>query len=58
MLMRTLRKSLLLGASLLLAAGLVSAQDKKSYTLEKIRNLGAIYVGHREASIPFSYIDG
>ena len=57
MLMRTLRKSLLLGASLLLAAGLVSAQDKKSYTLEKIRNFGAIYVGHREASIPFSYID-
>ena len=26
-------------------------------TLEKIRNFGAIYVGHRESSIPFSYMD-
>jgi glutamate/aspartate transport system substrate-binding protein len=26
-------------------------------TLEKIRNFGAIYLGHREASIPFSYMD-
>lgn len=26
-------------------------------TLEKIRQFGAIYVGHREASIPFSYMD-
>lgn len=26
-------------------------------TLEKIRDYGAIYVGHREASIPFSFMD-
>lgn len=26
-------------------------------TLEKIRNFGAVYVGHRESSIPFSYMD-
>ena len=26
-------------------------------TLEKIRGYGAIYVGHREASIPFSFMD-
>ncbi|MBK9447162.1 MAG: amino acid ABC transporter substrate-binding protein [Betaproteobacteria bacterium] len=26
-------------------------------TLEKIRNYGAIYLGHRDASIPFSYMD-
>ncbi|MFA7292483.1 MAG: amino acid ABC transporter substrate-binding protein [Rhodocyclaceae bacterium] len=26
-------------------------------TLDKIRNFGAIYLGHRDASIPFSYMD-
>ena len=35
----------------------LSAQEKKSYTLEKINKFGAIYVGHREASVPFSYMD-
>ncbi|MDK9703943.1 MAG: amino acid ABC transporter substrate-binding protein [Sulfuritalea sp.] len=34
------------------------AQAYSGSTLEKIREYGAIYVGHREASIPFSYLVG
>lgn len=34
------------------------AQAYNGSTLEKIREYGAIYVGHREASIPFSYLAG
>src|SRR3984957_1781829 len=33
------------------------AADDLSGTLKKIRNTGAISVGHRESSIPFSYYD-
>ena len=33
------------------------AADDLSGTLKKIRNAGAISVGHRESSIPFSYYD-
>jgi glutamate/aspartate transport system substrate-binding protein len=40
-----------------LAGGNLQAQEARSPTLEKIRSYGAIYLGHREASIPFSYID-
>jgi glutamate/aspartate transport system substrate-binding protein len=40
-----------------LLQGALQAEEKKSPTLEKISKYGAIYVGHREASIPFSYID-
>jgi glutamate/aspartate transport system substrate-binding protein len=40
-----------------LFSGTLPAEERKSPTLEKIRSYGAIYVGHREASIPFSYID-
>ncbi|KAF0166154.1 MAG: glutamate/aspartate transport system substrate-binding protein [Rhodocyclaceae bacterium] len=36
----------------------VRAQAYNNPTLEKIREYGAIYVGHREASIPFSYFAG
>jgi len=36
----------------------VQAQGITKPTLEKIREYGAIYVGHREASIPFSYMVG
>ena len=57
-LMKKRLASLLFGASLLLGASAALAQDAKSYTLDKIRSYGAIYVGHREASIPFSYVDG
>ena len=47
----------LMAAALCLAAP-VSAQERRSATLEKIRANGTIYVGHREASIPFSYMPG
>lgn len=55
--MKTLSGNLLIAACLLLGSGLANAEEKKSPTLEKIRNYGAIYVGHRESSIPFSYLD-
>ena len=50
-------QALLVAACLLVGAGTLNAQEKKSYTLEKIRSLGAVYVGHQEASPPFSYLD-
>ncbi|MEI7429511.1 MAG: amino acid ABC transporter substrate-binding protein [Betaproteobacteria bacterium] len=40
-----------------LLQGQLQAEERSSPTLEKIRNYKAIYVGHREASVPFSYID-
>ncbi|MCK9389808.1 MAG: hypothetical protein M0Q22_15640, partial [Sulfuritalea sp.] len=40
------------------SAPTVRAQAYNNPTLEKIREYGAIYVGHREASIPFSYLAG
>lgn len=48
----------LLSACLLLVEG-VHAQGAgtPSATLEKIGKYGAVYVGHRESSIPFSYLD-
>jgi glutamate/aspartate transport system substrate-binding protein len=36
----------------------VRAQGVTAPTLDRIREHGAIYVGHREASIPFSYMIG
>ncbi|MDP3512262.1 MAG: amino acid ABC transporter substrate-binding protein [Sulfuritalea sp.] len=44
--------------ALLLAAPAVLAQGVTRPSLDKIREYGAIYVGHREASIPFSYMVG
>jgi glutamate/aspartate transport system substrate-binding protein len=51
--------SSLLVVCLLSAGGVAHAQsaDTPSGTLEKIRQYGAIYIGHRESSIPFSYLD-
>lgn len=43
-------------AALLPAANSAQAQ-KPTGTLEKIRDLGAITIGHREASSPFSFLD-
>ncbi|WP_301102166.1 amino acid ABC transporter substrate-binding protein [Propionivibrio sp.] len=50
-------RPLLITICLLLGAGTLNAQETKSPTLEKIRSYGAVYVGHRETSIPFSYLD-
>lgn len=44
--------------ALLISAPVAQAQDNTKPTLEKIRGYGAIYVGHRESSIPFSYLVG
>jgi glutamate/aspartate transport system substrate-binding protein len=51
--------SALLAAVYLFAGVAAHAQGagKPSATLEKISEYGAIYVGHRESSIPFSYLD-
>lgn len=50
---------LLFAAGLLVSGGAVHAQSAgaPSATLAKISEYGAIYVGHRESSIPFSYLD-
>ena len=52
-------RRLVAGALALLAlAPLALAQGVTKPTLEKIREYGAIYVGHAEASVPFSYVMG
>ncbi len=50
----------LLSLLLVLSAALpgAQAQNVTEPTLDRIRANGAIYVGHREASIPFSYMVG
>ena len=48
---------LILAAALPLAPS-ASAQGVTIPTLERIRQNGAIYVGHRESSVPFSYLVG
>ena len=44
--------------ALLMLVPAAQAQGVTRPTLEKIRDYGAIYVGHREGSIPFSYMVG
>jgi len=51
--MRTLRSTLVLVAALALAAA-AAAQEG---TLKKVKDGGAITIGHRDASVPFSYYD-
>jgi glutamate/aspartate transport system substrate-binding protein len=41
----------------LLAGGLAASASAQQGTLDKIRASGAITIGHRDASIPFSYLD-
>jgi glutamate/aspartate transport system substrate-binding protein len=50
----------LLSVLLALAAALPGAQAQGLFepTLDRIRQNGTVYVGHREASIPFSYMVG
>lgn len=43
---------------LLASTQVVRGQSFDKQTLEKIREYGAIYIGHREASVPFSYFAG
>ncbi len=51
--MRTLRSTLVLVAAFALA-GAAAAQEG---TLKKVKDSGAITIGHRDASVPFSYYD-
>lgn len=50
-------RSILMTLGLALASGVVHAQTGASDTLEAIRDRGAIRLGHRLSSIPFSYVD-
>ncbi len=50
------RIALAVAASLTLA--LPAVAQELTGTLKKIKETGAITIGHREASIPFSYLDG
>jgi glutamate/aspartate transport system substrate-binding protein len=51
-------KRLALGlTALLLAAGVSGSALAQQGTLDKIRASGTITIGHRDASIPFSYLD-
>src|SRR5437867_5592526 len=47
---------LVLGLLMVGIAAAVSAQELTG-TLKKIKDTGAITIGHRESSIPFSYLD-
>ena len=51
--MRIFRMLMVLAAASLASAGPALAQD----TLKKIKDSGTITIGHRDASIPFSYYD-
>ena len=44
-------------ATVLSASVVLPAQAQESLTLKKIKDAGAITLGHRESSIPFSYYD-
>jgi glutamate/aspartate transport system substrate-binding protein len=48
--------SLIAGIAALFVSASVSAQDLTG-TLKKIKETGTITIGHRESSIPFSYLD-
>jgi glutamate/aspartate transport system substrate-binding protein len=52
-----LKNYLLVVVGFCLLAGNSGAADDLTGTLKKIREAGAISVGHRESSIPFSYYD-
>ena len=53
-----MRKSLITLTLCLTAAGIAAtARAELTGTLQKVKDSGAITVGHRESSIPFSYLD-
>ena len=54
-----MRKDLLAAASLaaFLSVPAIACADELTGTLAKVKELGTITIGHREASIPFSYLD-
>jgi len=52
--MRNITRKLLVGA---IAATLAAPMLAQADTLKKVKDSGSITVGHRDASIPFSYLD-
>lgn len=51
-------KKFMIGAgALALVAGALPAAAQDSPTLKKIKSAGTISIGHREASVPFAYMD-
>jgi glutamate/aspartate transport system substrate-binding protein len=51
-----LKHAFALAAGLVLTTGIAQAQELTG-TLKKIKETGSITIGHRESSIPFSYLD-
>ena len=51
-----LKHAFALAAGLVLTTGIAQAQELTG-TLKKVRETGSITIGHRESSIPFSYLD-
>ena len=49
-------RRLILGLALVALPGVLHAQELTG-TLKKIKDTGAITIGHRESSVPFSYLD-
>ena len=53
---RTLR-TLFIAAAAFVLAGALPALAQESPTLKKIKAAGEVSIGHREASVPFAYMD-
>jgi glutamate/aspartate transport system substrate-binding protein len=51
------RKNLLAALSLAVLLSSQSRAEELAGTLQKVKELGSITIGHREASVPFSYLD-
>jgi glutamate/aspartate transport system substrate-binding protein len=51
------RKNLLAALSLAALLSSQSRAEELAGTLQKVKELGSITIGHREASVPFSYLD-
>ena len=54
-----MRKDLFMALTLamLLSGHATAIADELTGTLAKVKELGYITIGHREASVPFSYLD-
>ncbi len=53
-----LSHALLLAALAISAATAPARAQELSGTLKKVKDTGAITIGYRDASVPFSYLDG
>ncbi len=53
-----LRDAVLIAAVAALASGAPAQGQELSGTLKKVKDSGAITIGYRDSSVPFSYLDG